>query len=109
MEVSAINTPVTKPAAAQPARVERDLERLREVSGQVIGSVFFGTLLERMRESPLKGEYGHGGRGEEAFAAQLHGIYAEHVGTSMQSGITEAIYDRLERQQQLFSAQRKLA
>jgi len=88
--------------------VERDLERLREVTGQVIGSVFFGTLLRSMRESTLKGPYGHGGRGEEVFASQLHGIYAEQVGTSVRSGVSETIYRRLEHQQELYSAQRKL-
>lgn len=92
----------------QPLRVVRDLTRLKEVTGKVIGSVFFGTLLKSMRESSLKGNYGHGGRGEDAFAAQLDGIYAENVGSSMQSGIATTIYDRLKHQQELYSAQRKL-
>jgi hypothetical protein len=93
---------------AQPPRVQRDLAQLKKASGQIIGSMFFGTLLKSMRESTLKGAYGHGGRGEEVFSAQLHGIYAERVGESMQNGINRAIYERLQRQQALISAQRKL-
>lgn len=107
MELSTIDIAVS-PTSERPPRVERDLDRLREVAGQVIGSVFFGTLLRIMRESTLKGPYGHGGRGEEIFAAQLHNMYAEQVGTALRSGVSESIYQRLEHQQELYSAQHKL-
>jgi Rod binding domain-containing protein len=80
-------------------RVARDLKRLREATGTVVGSVFFGTLLQQMRESKLKGPYGHGGRGEEIFASQLHGLLAERAGNTMQRGLAQAIYRRLEAQQ----------
>jgi len=90
------------------SRVSADLRQLRDVTGKVIGSVFFGTLLKSMRESSLKGPYGHGGRGEDAFAAQLHERYAEQVGTSLRGGVAEAIFGRFKHQQELFSAQRKL-
>ncbi len=108
MELSIIDTATVPRTPERAPRVERDLNRLREVTGQVIGSVFFGTLLRTMRESSMKGPYGHGGRGEEVFAAQLHNIYAEQVGTSLRSGVSETIYQRLEHQQELYSAQRKL-
>ncbi len=108
MELSTIDTAAALRTPERSPRVERDLERLREVTGQVIGSVFFGTLLRTMRESTLKGSYGHGGRGEEVFSAQLHNIYAEQVGMSMRSGVSETIYRRLEHQQELYSAQRKI-
>ncbi len=84
-------------------RVARDLKRLREATGTVVGSVFFGTLLQQMRESKLKGPYGHGGRGEEIFAAQLHGILAERAGNTVQRGLAQAIYRRLEAQQSRIS------
>lgn len=108
MDFAATMTGLTPAKAGASARVERDLAQLRKVSGEVLGSVFFGTLLKSMRESPLKGEYGHGGRGEEVFSAQLHQIYAERVGDSVQNGVTQAIYKRLEHQQRLYSAQRTL-
>ncbi len=78
--------------------VQRNLERLREASGRIVGSVFYGTLLKTMRESTLKGEYGHGGRGEEVFSAQLHGILAERMGSERHRGLGDALYRRFERQ-----------
>ncbi len=77
----------------------RDLDRLRETAREVVGSVFFGTLLKAMRESGLKGAYGHGGRGEEIFSAQLHGVLAERMGATMRGGLGDAIYRALEGQQ----------
>ena len=87
----------------------RELHRLREVTGQVVGSVFFGTLLKTMRESELKGAYGHGGRGEEIFSAQLHGILAERMGATMRTGLGNAVYDRLQRQQRGISTRQTVA
>ncbi len=92
-------------SADASSRVTRDLKRLRETTGQVIGSVFFGTLLKTMRESKLQGPYGHGGRGEQVFAAQLHGLLAERMGRGMTKGLGETIYRSLERQQTLISRQ----
>lgn len=92
--------------AQSAAPVLRDLMRLRETVGQVVGSVFYGTLLKTMRESELKGEFGHGGRGEEAFAPQLHGLLAERMGTANRDGVSEVLYRSLEKQQSLISAQR---
>ena len=85
---------------------KRDLDRLREVVGQVVGSVFYGTLLKTMRESELKGPFGHGGRGEEVFAAQLHGIMAENMGMAMKGGLGDVLYKSMERQQRLISGLR---
>ncbi|MBI4716766.1 MAG: hypothetical protein HY763_03100 [Planctomycetes bacterium] len=88
---------------ARPA-VQRDLSRLRQAAGQVVGSVFYGTLLKTMRESGLKGTVGHGGRGEEVFAGQLHGLLAERLGTAGGRGVGEAIYRHLEGQQRRMTA-----
>ena len=87
--------------------VGRDLIRLRETAGRVVGSVFFGTLLKTMRESTLQGPYGHGGRGEEVFAAQLHDVLARRMGTRMHHGLHEAVYRSLEGQQRLIGEHRK--
>ena len=89
-----------------PDDVHRDLARLREVTGKVVGLTFFGTLLKSMRESNLSGAYGHGGRGEQVFAAQLHGMYAERLGESVSKGhLGEILYRRLANQQKLVSKQ----
>jgi hypothetical protein len=86
-------------------RTSRDLTRLRSAAGEAVGSAFYGTMLKMMRNDPFKGKYGHGGRGEEVFAGQLHGIMAEQMGTVMRRGPGEALYKHLARQQQRFSQQ----
>ena len=87
-------------ASSNPASPESSLLRLREAAGQVVGSVFYSTMLKTMRESKLEGKYGHGGRGEEVFAAQMHDLLAERMGTAQSGGLAEALYTRLEPQQQ---------
>lgn len=81
------------------------VERIREATGRIMGSVFFGTLLKVMRESTLKGAYGHGGRGEEVFAAQLHGLIAEELGMAMRRGPVAAISKQLSHQAELVGRQ----
>ncbi|MGB0716399.1 MAG: rod-binding protein [Phycisphaerae bacterium] len=94
-------------ASNDPA-VQKDLNQLREAAGEVVGTVFYGTLMKMMRESKLKGEYGHGGRGEEVFSAQLHDQYAREMG-GRQQGLADALYQRLEQQQVIVSQQLKMA
>ena len=74
-----------------------DDKKLRETIGKVVGSVFYGTLLRAMRDSTIQGKYGHGGRGEEIFSAQLHDILAERMGTATKTGLNEGIYRSLSR------------
>lgn len=75
------------------------LAQLRSATGKVVGSLFYGTLLKQMRESSeMKGVYGRGGRGEEIFSAQLHGILAERAGAAAHNGLGEALYRSLEQQ-----------
>jgi hypothetical protein len=85
-----------KPSAPHP--------KLREVAGKTVGSAFYGTIFQMMRESPFKSKFGNGGRGEEVFSAQLHGVLAERLGESKQSNLSEVLYRRLEKQQQLIDA-----
>ena len=70
------------PAPSKDAR----LEKLRGMAGKVVGEAFFGTLLRTMRNSKLRGEIGHGGRGYEVVEAQLQGSYGERMGSSTQKG-----------------------
>ncbi len=97
--------PVSQPVALHPA-VRRDLERLEEVTGQIVGRMFFGTMLKAMRESSLNGTIGHGGRGEAVFSAQLHGILAERMGTATQGGLKKSVFDTMSCQQKLLSEHR---
>ena len=102
-----MNSTAASPAVRPESLVQGDLQRLKEATGQIVGSVFYGTLLKSMRDSELKGAYGHGGRGEEVFAAQLHGIWAERMGEASNGGLTDVLYRRLEPQQRLLSQHRE--
>lgn len=87
-------------------RTVADLRKLRETTGRVMGSIFFGTLLKTMRESELKGKYGHGGRAEEVFAGQLDAILAERMGQATHGSVGDALYRALAQQQRRISGQR---
>lgn len=78
--------------------------QLRATAGMLVGRVFFGTLLQAMRESGLRGKYGHGGRGEEVFRGQLDGVLAERMGQSGGGGLTDAIVRAYEKQARLMRA-----
>jgi hypothetical protein len=96
VNVTALKSELTGTGTMTPG-----VKKLRDATDAVVGSVFFGTILKAMRNSKLKGEYGHGGRGEEVFGAQLHGVYAERMGGAMQGNLREALLNRLEKQQLL--------
>jgi hypothetical protein len=80
---------------ADPAT--RRVDQLRDAAGQIVGSTFYGTLLRIQRESNLKGPYGHGGRGEEVFRAQLDQILAEQAGRARAFDLTDSIVARYEK------------
>ncbi len=84
--------PLTVPDPAAPA-----LERLRTAADGIVGSTFYGTLLRIQRESGLKGPYGHGGRGEEAFRAQLDQVLAEQAGQARTYSLSDSIVARYEK------------
>ena len=80
---------IVEPATKVDSAVRLELRRLRDATGRISGSIFYGTMLRTMRESVLKGEH----------AAQLHGILAERMGASGQNPLAESLYRHLERQQ----------
>lgn len=84
-------------------RVAEDLNRLRDVTKRLTGQVFYGEMLKTMQNSKLKGKFGHGGRGEDIFAAQLHTVLTERMGQATPKGLAETLYRRLERQQTALS------
>jgi hypothetical protein len=68
---------------------------LRKTVGEVLGATFYGEMLKIARSSSLKGEYGHGGRGEDVFQGQLDAEFSRAAGGRMQSGLVDAICHRL--------------
>ncbi len=99
-----------QPSSVQPAalsaRGERKLDQLRDSAAQVVGSVFYGTLLKNLRSSSLQGEIGHGGRGEEVFQAQLDQVLAERAGQARNFDLADVIVRRFERQVRVLWDQR---
>ena len=71
--------------------------KLKQAADEIVGSVFYGTMLRQLRSSTMKGKYGHGGRGEEVFQAQLDQILAKEMGQGKNANISEAIVNRYER------------
>lgn len=69
---------------------------LRETVNQVMGSVFYGPLLASARNTALKSEVGHGGRGEDVFKAQLDQILAERAGGAAHEDVGDVLYRRFE-------------
>jgi hypothetical protein len=69
-------------------------KRLKKTVDELVGTVFFGEVFKTVRQSTLKGKYGHGGRGEEVFSAQLHDVLAKRLGQSKSLGINNALYKR---------------
>lgn len=80
-------------ASIQPVS-QAPIAQLRQATDKLVGSLFYGTLLRQMRSSVLKGPYGHGGRGEEVFAAQLDQIFAERMGEARTTNLSEAVVRR---------------
>ncbi len=89
IDTTAIASPLPTPPARDP------LVKLRDAVDRTVGSVFYGTLLKTMRESPLKGSIGHGGRGEEVFQNQLDQLFVERAGTARSYDLNQTIFERL--------------
>lgn len=81
--------------------------RLRQAADELVGEVFYGTLLRQMRASPMKGKYGHGGRGEEVFQAQLDQQLATRAGRARGGTVADALVARFERRAQAVAAYRE--
>ncbi len=73
------------------------LSRLLTTIDQAMGTVFYGPVLRAARNSSLKGEVGHGGKGEDVFQNQLDQILAERVGQATHHGLNETLFDRFSR------------
>lgn len=77
--------------------------RLRQAADELVGSVFYGTMLRQLRSSSLQGPYGHGGKGERVFQAQLDQIIAQRAGRRESTSLTDAVVRRYETQSKQMS------
>ncbi len=94
-----VSPATTNPLASAVTDAQREnqtrLAELRQAAEQLVGITFFQTLLQSAHNSTLKGEIGHGGRGEEMFTAQLDVIFAERAAASSRFGLVDEIYARM--------------
>ncbi len=94
-----VSPATTNPLASAITDAQREnqtkLAELRHAAEQLVGITFFQTLLQSAHNSTLKGEIGHGGRGEEMFTAQLDVIFAERAAESSRFGLVDEIYNRM--------------
>ncbi len=73
-------------------------DALRQRVDEFVGLFFYGTLLKGAREGRLTdAEFGMGGRGEQAFGAQLDLELADRIGRATHNDLGEAIYRHLKR------------
>lgn len=70
---------------------------LRSASNEVVGTFFYGQMLKMSRNTALKGEIGHGGRGEEVFGAQLDMEMARLASQKQGFSMSDALYKHLEK------------
>lgn len=73
---------------------------LRQRVDEFIGLFFYGTMLKNAREGRMTdSKYGFGGRGEQAFGAQLDLELADRIGRASHNRLGEAVYRELSRGQ----------
>ena len=96
-----VSATITEPADGAAAKMQREnqarLAELRTAAEQLVSITFLQTLLQTAHNSSMKGKYGHGGRGEEVFTAQLDSILAERSAASSRFKLVDEIYERLAR------------
>jgi len=96
MQISGIGQRESALAATSSTSVSIQQDRmLRKNIDEFVGMAFYSPMLKMMRDSTIKGQFGHGGRGEEVFQAQLDMELASRAGRASQSSLTEALYKRL--------------
>ncbi len=92
--VNGIQLSASRAATASP---NERRQMLRQAASEVVGSVFFAPMLKMARDNPWKGKYGHGGRGEEVFGAQLDMELARRASHRLDGGLIDAVVKGLGR------------
>jgi len=93
MSIAAIQT--LSPAQISSANPQQRQQMLRQAVDEVVGATFYQPMLKMARENPFKGKFGHGGRGEEIFGAQLDMELARRASHKSGNSLNAAIYKQL--------------
>ncbi len=90
-----VNLMNTDPARMASASAQQRRTMLRKAVNEVVGTAFFGEMLKIARTSASEVKFGHGGRGEEIFRAQLDQELARCAGRGMKNSLSEMLFNRL--------------
>lgn len=93
--INSLPRPANLPARTGPPAGAGVEAELKEKAQEFVGLTFFAPLLQQACDPVLKGEYGHGGRGERVFRGQLNELLAMRIGRCSRLGIAEALVERL--------------
>jgi hypothetical protein len=90
-------SPVASVSSVSPAGASSTPQRkaLREAVNQVVGQMLYAPMFKMASESPFKGGFGHGGRGEDIFRAQLDMELGRRAATRVSGSLSDALYERL--------------
>ncbi|NLX14139.1 MAG: hypothetical protein GXY44_10875 [Phycisphaerales bacterium] len=91
-EMNVTSMDAAKPTAAQASRSQQ-VNKLREVVGEMVGVTFFGQMLKIAQSNSFKADFAQGGRGEEMFRGQLDMELARRAGKGMRGGLADQITD----------------
>lgn len=91
MAIAPVNTLSPQYSALGTPSAAKD-KALKKTVDELVGTMFFSPVFKAMRESKLKGKFGHGGRGEEVFSAQLQDTLAKRMAHNAKLGINESLY-----------------
>ncbi len=84
--------------ALDAARTQESQDaRLREATEQLVGQALFLPLLKQARDTAFKSDLFHGGRGEEAFGAQLDMTLADRMARRDAQGLVDSIVQQITR------------
>lgn len=71
-------------------------QQIRKAASEFVG-VFIGQMFSLMNETVIKGDLGHGGKGEEMFQGMLNDEYARKIAQKDHFGLTAMITKSLDR------------
>jgi hypothetical protein len=71
-------------------------KKLRDTFDAFVGQTFYGQMLKALRETQGKPAYFHGGRGEEAFQAQLDQMLSEKMAKASAHQFTGPMFEQFQ-------------
>ena len=90
---------LSRTAKTATSKASSDDKKMRGAVEQFVGMAFYKTLFSQARNSSLKSDVFHGGRGEEVFGSRFDALLADKLAEADQPGLVDAIYRSMTRGQ----------